>query len=78
VTFPERDEYRREHQAAGIEQAKKKGKYKGRVNGTGNPARVQELRDNGLTGPEIATALGISLRTVFCYMSQKPATCTSR
>jgi DNA invertase Pin-like site-specific DNA recombinase len=64
------NEFRRERQAAGIEQAKKKGKYKGRANGTlkGNPARVVELRDKGLTGPEISTALGISLRTVFRYM----------
>lgn len=63
------NEYRRERQAAGIEQARKKGKYKGRANGTlkSNPARVVELRDKGLTGPEIATALGISLRTVFRY-----------
>lgn len=30
--------------------------------------RVVELRDKGLTGPEIATALGISLRTVFRYI----------
>jgi len=70
------NEYRRERQAAGIEQAKKKGKYKGRANGTlkGNPVRVRELRDKGLTGPEIATALGVSLRTVFRYMgaSDKP------
>jgi DNA invertase Pin-like site-specific DNA recombinase len=36
------NEYRKERQAAGIEQAKKKGKYKGRANGTlkGNPGRV--------------------------------------
>jgi DNA invertase Pin-like site-specific DNA recombinase len=64
------NEFRRERQAAGIEQAKKKGKYKGRANGTlkGNPVRVRELRGKGLSGPEIATALGISLRTVFRYM----------
>lgn len=64
------NEFRKERQSAGIEQAKKKGKYKGRANGTlkGNPARVQELRAKGLTGPEIATALGISLRTVFRYL----------
>lgn len=64
------NEFRRERQVAGIEQAKKKGKYKGRANGTlkGNPARVVELRDKGLTGSEIATALGISLRTVFRYL----------
>jgi hypothetical protein len=45
------NEYRKERQAAGIEQAKKKGIYKGRANGTlkGNPARVVVLRDKGLT-----------------------------
>lgn len=66
------NEYRRERQAAGIAVAKTKGKYRGRANGTlkGNPARVQELRNKGLTGPEIATALGLSLRTVFRYMGQ--------
>jgi DNA invertase Pin-like site-specific DNA recombinase len=66
------NEFRRERQAAGIEQAKKKGKYKGRANGTlkGNPGRVVELRDKGLTAPEISTALGISLRTVWRYMGR--------
>ena len=66
------NEYRKERQAAGIEQAKKKGKYKGRANGTlkGNPGRVVELRDKGLTAPEISTALGISLRTVWRYMGR--------
>jgi DNA invertase Pin-like site-specific DNA recombinase len=66
------NEYRKERQAAGIEQAKKKGKYKGRANGTlkGNPGRVAELRDKGLTAPEISTALGISLRTVWRYMGR--------
>jgi len=66
------NEYRKERQTAGIEQAKKKGVYKGRANGTlkGNPARVVELRDKGLTAPEISTALGISLRTVWRYMGR--------
>jgi DNA invertase Pin-like site-specific DNA recombinase len=66
------NDYRKERQAAGIEQAKKKGKYRGRANGTlkGNPARVQELKDKGLTAPEISTALGISLRTVWRYMGR--------
>ncbi|MBX9627212.1 MAG: helix-turn-helix domain-containing protein [Gemmataceae bacterium] len=66
------NEFRKERQAAGIEQAKKKGKYRGRANGTlkGNPARVVELRDKGLTAPEIAQATGISLRTVWRYMGR--------
>jgi DNA invertase Pin-like site-specific DNA recombinase len=66
------NEYRKERQAAGIEQAKKRGVYKGRANGTlkGNPGRVVELRDKGLTAQEISTALGISLRTVWRYMGQ--------
>lgn len=66
------NEYRKERQAAGIEQAKKKGKYKGRANGTlkGNPGRVAELRDKGLTASEIAQATSISLRTVWRYMGR--------
>jgi DNA invertase Pin-like site-specific DNA recombinase len=66
------NEYRKERQAAGIEQAKMQGKYKGRANGTlkGNPGRVVELRDKGLTAPEISTALGVSLRTVWRYMGR--------
>jgi DNA invertase Pin-like site-specific DNA recombinase len=66
------NEYRRERQAVGIAVAKKHGKYKGRANGTlkGNPGRVVELRDKGLTAPEISTALGISLRTVWRYMGR--------
>lgn len=66
------NEFRRERQAAGIEQAKKRGAYKGRANGTlkGNPLRIKELRDRGLTGPEIAQATGISLRTVFRYLGR--------
>lgn len=66
------NEYRKERQAAGIEQAKKRGVYKGRANGTlkGDPRRVVELRDKGLTAPEISTALGISLRTVWRYMGK--------
>jgi DNA invertase Pin-like site-specific DNA recombinase len=66
------NEFRKERQAAGIEQAKKKGKYRGRANGTlkGNPARVVELRDKGLTAHEIGTALGLSLRTVWRYMGR--------
>jgi DNA invertase Pin-like site-specific DNA recombinase len=66
------NEFRRERQAAGIAVAKKHGKYKGRANGTlkGNPGRVVELRDKGLTAPEISTVLGISLRTVWRYMGR--------
>lgn len=63
-------EYRRERQAAGINVAKKKGVYKGRKAGTtkAKPDRARELREKGLTAPEIATALGVSERTVFRYV----------
>lgn len=58
----------RERQAAGIAAAKANGKrWDGRKHGTGlkaNPVRVQELRTRGLTNREIATALGVSTRTV--------------
>jgi predicted transcriptional regulator len=32
---------------------------------------VKELRDRGLTVPEISTALGISERTVFRYLKEE-------
>lgn len=65
-------ETRRERQAAGIEQAKKAGKYRGRRKGTtkAKPARARKLRDKGLTAPEIAEALGVSRNTVFRYLRQ--------
>jgi DNA invertase Pin-like site-specific DNA recombinase len=65
-------EYRKERQAAGIEVAKKKGVYKGRAKGTtkSKPDRAQELKAKGLTAAEIATALGVSQRTVFRYIGQ--------
>jgi DNA invertase Pin-like site-specific DNA recombinase len=68
-------EYRKERQQAGIEVAKKKGVYKGRQAGStkAKPKRAVELRDNGLTAPEIATALGVSERTVFRYLGKEAA-----
>lgn len=68
-------EYRRERQVAGIEVAKQKGRYKGRKPGTTKkkPERAIELRDKGLTVQEIATALGVSERTVFRYIGREAA-----
>jgi DNA invertase Pin-like site-specific DNA recombinase len=65
-------EYR---QAAGIAVAKKRGVYRGRQRGTTKAPshRAQELRRRGLTVQEIATALGISRRTVFWYLATPPA-----
>jgi DNA invertase Pin-like site-specific DNA recombinase len=64
-------EYRRERQAAGITAAKAHGVYHGRQKGTtkAQPQRAQTLRQRGLTVLEIATALGISERTVFRYLT---------
>lgn len=64
-------EFRRERQAAGIEVAKRKGVYRGRRKGTtkGKPDRAVELKEKGLTVPEIATALGTSERTIFRYLT---------
>lgn len=66
---------RRERQAAGIKRVKadpklRAEKYAGRVKGTtkGKPERAAELKARGLAAPEIATALGVSLRTVFRYL----------
>jgi DNA invertase Pin-like site-specific DNA recombinase len=64
-------EYRRERQAAGIKLAKQAGIYMGRQAGTtkAKPIRAKELRDRGLTIPEIANALNTSERTVFRYLA---------
>jgi DNA invertase Pin-like site-specific DNA recombinase len=66
-------EFRKERQQAGIAVARKKGVYKGRKPGTtkGQPERAMELRDKGLTAAEIATALGVSERTVFRYIGKQ-------
>ena len=50
---------RRERQAAGIAVAKQEGKYRGRRPGTTKapPARARQLRKQGLTDDEIASAL---------------------
>ena len=63
-------EYRRERQMAGIEVARKKGKFTGRKKGTtkGKPQRAKQLKDQGLTAPEIAKAMGTSIRTVWRYL----------
>lgn len=65
-------EYRRERQEAGIKVAKQRGVYRGRRQGTTKaaPHRAQELRSRGLTVREIATALGVSDRTAFRYLSE--------
>lgn len=68
-------EYRRERQMAGIEVARTKGKFTGRKRGTtkGRPQRARELKRQGLSAPEIATALGTSLRTVWRYLGNVPS-----
>jgi hypothetical protein len=62
-------------QLAGIEVAKAAGTYKGRKPGAmaggadaGKPARARELRSKGNTAPEIARALGVSVRSVWNYL----------
>jgi DNA invertase Pin-like site-specific DNA recombinase len=61
----------KERQAAGIAVAKAKGKYKGRQKGTtkAKPERARTLHAKGLTPQEIATALNVSERTVFRYLT---------
>lgn len=63
-------ETRRERQRAGIEVAKEAGKYKGRKSGStkAKPARAKKLRERGLTHNEIASAMGVSRRTVIRYL----------
>lgn len=62
---------RRERQAAGIAAAKARGVFLGRARGTtkATPARAAELRARGLSPLEIATALGVSERTVYRYLA---------
>lgn len=61
---------RRERQSAGIALAKQEGKYKGRKPGTtkAKPARARQLREQGLTDDEIASALNVTRRTVQRYL----------
>jgi DNA invertase Pin-like site-specific DNA recombinase len=69
-------EFRAERQAAGIKAAKRNGVYLGRRVGTtkAKPRRAAELRQRGLTDPEIATSLGTSVRTVQRYIRAAAAT----
>lgn len=65
-------ETRRERQTAGIAAAKERGSvYSGRKVGTtkAKPTRASELRNKGLNDSEIATAMGISRRTVQRYLN---------
>lgn len=63
-------ETRRERQAAGIEAAKDRGVYAGRQPGTtkAEPRRAVELRRQGLSDSEIASAMSVSRRTVQRYL----------
>ena len=64
-------EYRRDRQAAGIAVARRNGVYRGRTRGTtkAKPDRAKELQTKGMSAPEIGRALGVSIRTVFRYLS---------
>ncbi len=65
-------ELRKERQAAGIRAAMARGVYIGRQAGTtkAKPARARTLKAQGLTAAEIATAMGVSERTVFRYLGK--------
>ena len=65
-----RQQERHDRQAAGIARAKQQGKYKGRQPGSfkASPSRARELRSQGLTDNEIASALKVTRRTVQRYL----------
>jgi DNA invertase Pin-like site-specific DNA recombinase len=65
----------RERQAAGIALAKQRGVYKGRKRGAtkARPQRARELRDRGMTLPEIAQVLRVDKRTVSRYLQRGSA-----
>jgi len=63
-------ETRRTRQQAGIEAAKARGIYRGRMPGStkATPQRARELRERGLKDHEIGEALGVSRRSVQRYL----------
>ena len=65
-------QHTRERQAAGIAAAKTKGVYKGRGKGAtkARPQRARQLKEQGLSAPEIAQAMNISERTVRRYLRE--------
>ena len=65
----------KERQAAGIALAKQRGAFKGRKRGAtkARPQRARELRDKGMTLPEIAQALRVDKRTVSRYLKRGSA-----
>ena len=65
----------KERQAIGIAVAKQRGIYKGRKLGAtkAKPQRARELRDKGMTLPEIAQALSVDKRTVSRYLKRGSA-----
>jgi DNA invertase Pin-like site-specific DNA recombinase len=67
------NETRGERQAAGIRAAKERGVYLGRQPGfrKSKPHRALQLREKGLTAPEIAQAIGVSVRTVYRYLGEE-------
>ncbi len=71
-------QHSKERQAAGIAIAKSKGTYKGRKKGTTKvkPERARELKSQGLKEKEIASALGVTERTVFRYLGKDVVLCS--
>src|SRR5215831_4619213 len=65
----------KERQAVGIALAKQRGAFKGRKRGAtkARPQRARELRDKGMTLPEIARALRVNKRTVSRYLKRGSA-----
>lgn len=75
-------EARKERQAAGIAEARKRGKYKGRRRGSfkldGGPQRAMALKTRGSSASEIAAIMGIGTATVWRYLRHRRETIKKR
>lgn len=61
-----------ERQREGVQRAKSLGRYKGRADTVRRCTdRIEALKGDGLTAPEIAEVLGCSVRSIYRYLPKK-------